>query len=88
MKTFKLSVDMKDRRDGTVSRQSVFAPGANPIAVSRAAEKLGLALAVCSGGVLVCVATQITDTGLDWSLPMIDADDRIVEWDDEEYPHE
>ena len=89
MKTFKVTVDMKDRRDDTVHRQSLFAPGQNERTASAAADQLGLALAIASGGVLVCVATQVIDTGLDWSIPMIDADDRIidVDWDDE-YPHD
>jgi hypothetical protein len=89
MKTFKLTVDMRDRRDGTITRQSIFAPGANHPAASWAAESLGMALAVCSGGVLLCIATQVIDTKLDWSIPMIDADEReiYIDWD-EEYPHD
>ncbi len=89
MKTYKITVDMKDRRDATVHRQSLFAPGLNERTASAAADKVGLALAIASGSVLVCIATQVIDTGLDWSPPMIDADEREIEidWDDQ-YPHE
>jgi len=89
LRVYNLTISMRDRRDATVSKQDMIVRGASKTAVHAAAENIGLALAIASGGVLVCVATQVTDTGLDWSSPMIDADEREIEidWDDQ-YPHD
>lgn len=89
MRIYRLTATMKERGNSNQFEFSVEAPAVSDHAALAASKKMGLALAIASSGMLVCVSNEVLDTRLDWSIPMIDADDREidVDWDDE-YPHE
>jgi hypothetical protein len=60
MRDFLLTVTMKNRQDESTFERDFATPALNRRTAMAGADALGLALAVASGGVLVCIATQVT----------------------------